>query len=198
LSEEGMALQVMVPNPENEKELIIKNIRVPFGSGFLLRADIPHAGCYGSENNARLQAALIPKSTKGYKEKDLGYVHRKDLREAGFTVKRETEPKLTPELMLVGSKSILAGYIEGTYWKMYLQSNKGRISKARAARFKVHDDSVTDLKKKLKNEDYLEEVVTDYEVETDDEEESKNPQVWRGQIVEENRTKFGHPKLLLM
>jgi hypothetical protein len=140
---------------------------------------------------------LIPKSTKGYQQKDLGYVHRKDLRAAGITVRRETEPKLTPELMVVGAKSILAGYTEGTYWKVYMQSNKGRISKARAARFKIHDESETELKKRLKNEDYLEEVVTDYEVETDNEEESKNPQVWMGQIVEEKLTKFGHPKLLL-
>jgi hypothetical protein len=184
LSQEGSALQVMVPNETDDKELVIKNVLIPFGSAMLLRADIPHSGCYGSVNNARLQAMVLPKSTKGYRNHDLGWISRKTLKEEGFTVTRELKPKIDPNLMMFAAKSIAPSFQPFNYWKLYMESMQGRLTSARAGRFALnekcphHKNLVTEYSRQAWHDD----TETDYDNDSETERETgKIPHLWKGQ-----------------
>jgi hypothetical protein len=185
----------MVPNPSNAKEMVIKNVLIPFGSALLLRADIPHSGCYGSVNNARLQAVLIPDSTKKYKQQNLGYVKRNELRKAGITVRRELSPKVSPEHMIVAAKSIATEYLDTTYWKTYLESVKGGIARRWILRFGIDKDRMKKLKQEFEKKQYKDDTATDYEVDTADEGEKTH--YWMGKKITTKIKRFGAPGLEL-
>ena len=61
LCEEGLALQIWSTWGGNgTKHMLPKLIFVPFGCALLLRADIYHAGCYGTRGNLRLHGMILP------------------------------------------------------------------------------------------------------------------------------------------
>ena len=61
LCEEGLAIQVWKCwELQVEDTLCPKFMFVPFGSALLLRADVYHAGCYGSKGNLRLHGMILP------------------------------------------------------------------------------------------------------------------------------------------
>ena len=61
LCEEGLSLQVWKcwDGAQNDN-VCPKLILVPFGTALLLRADLYHAGCYGSKGNMRLHGMILP------------------------------------------------------------------------------------------------------------------------------------------
>ena len=61
LCEEGLALQLWKCwKGELLGSISPKFIFVPFGSALLLRADVYHAGCYGTKGNFRLHGMILP------------------------------------------------------------------------------------------------------------------------------------------
>jgi hypothetical protein len=62
LCKEGLALQIWRCWDETQplEKISPRFIFVPFGSALLLRADVYHAGCYGSKGNLRLHAMIFP------------------------------------------------------------------------------------------------------------------------------------------
>jgi hypothetical protein len=61
LCKEGLALQIWSTWEGDEtKHICPKLIFVPFGCALLLRADIYHAGCYGTKGNLKLHGMILP------------------------------------------------------------------------------------------------------------------------------------------
>jgi hypothetical protein len=97
--------------------------------------------------------------------------------------------------MMVAAQSVAPQFKPYNYWKLYMESVKGRLTSARVTRFIVNKEQHDEDWSRFSKKNWQDDTETDYDNDSETEKKQKKPNhLWRGEVKEVVLDSFGIPE----